>query len=137
MEPFEIVEHTADVGIVARGATREELFANAARGMLSVLIEPDTVRATETREVRADGPDAAGLLAAFLGELLYLLEVKHFLFREVSIHRLTDMEAAATAAGEPLGPQHELHTEIKAVTHHGLAVERGDSGWRANVLFDI
>ena len=31
--PYEILEHTADVGLKAHGQTLPELFANAARGM--------------------------------------------------------------------------------------------------------
>src|SRR3972149_294317 len=39
--PFEILEHTADVGIVAHGASLEEIFANAAAGMFALMADPD------------------------------------------------------------------------------------------------
>ncbi len=35
---FEILEHTADIGLRARGKTPEELFENAAAGLLEILI---------------------------------------------------------------------------------------------------
>ena len=37
--PFEILEHTADVGIVAHGGSLAELFANAATGMFAIMAE--------------------------------------------------------------------------------------------------
>ena len=36
---YEIFEHTADVGIRARAGSLEELFADAARGLFSVMVE--------------------------------------------------------------------------------------------------
>ncbi len=137
MQPFEIIDHTADVGLAAHAETCEELFANAALGMCSIIGDVDTVRETETREVRVDAPDIAALLAAFLGELLYLLEVEHFVCRRTEVEAVTDTEARATLHGEPISSDHDLHTEIKAVTHHGLTVEQRDGAWHATVLFDI
>ena len=37
MKPFEFIDHTADVGIKAWGATLTELFENSAKGMFSVI----------------------------------------------------------------------------------------------------
>ena len=38
--PYEILEHTADVGLKAYAPTLPELFVNAARGMLALALEP-------------------------------------------------------------------------------------------------
>ncbi len=137
MRPFEITDHTADVGITAYGATREELFANAALGMLSIIGDPDTVAPKQAREVQVQASDPAALLAAFLAELLFLLEVEHFVTRRADVESVSDTEARATLHGEPIAPHHDLHTEIKAVTHHELTVEHTEHGWRGTVLFDI
>ena len=37
MKPFELIDHTADVGIKVWGSTLTELFENAAKGMFSVI----------------------------------------------------------------------------------------------------
>ena len=137
MQPFEIIDHTADLGLAARGATRDELFANTALGMMSIIGDAERVAEAETRPVRATADDPAALLAAFLGELLFLLEVDGFVTRRVEVESVTDRDVRATAYGEPLGPHHELKTEIKAVTHHDLSVEQRDGTWHATVLFDV
>src|SRR3990172_9412846 len=41
--PYEILEHTADVGIKAYGRTLPELFVNAARGMIALALDPPVV----------------------------------------------------------------------------------------------
>jgi len=137
MQPFEIIDHTADVGLAAHGATREQLFANAALGMATIIGDIDKVRETETREVHVTASDIAALLATFLSELLYLLEVEHFVCRRADVESVTETDVRATAYGEPISPEHDLHTEIKAVTHHDLTVEQRNDAWHATVLFDI
>jgi len=44
----------------------------------------------------------------------------------------------ATARGEPFDPsRHELDMEVKAITYHGLKVEREADGWLAEVIVDL
>ncbi len=37
MKEFEILEHTADIGIAAYGKTKREVFINAAKGMFEII----------------------------------------------------------------------------------------------------
>jgi SHS2 domain-containing protein len=44
----------------------------------------------------------------------------------------------AAAWGEPVDPaRHELDHEVKAITYHGLKLERDGDGWLAEVIVDI
>jgi len=45
---FELVEHTADIGVRAWGRTREDVFREAARGMLSLVCDPREIGERET-----------------------------------------------------------------------------------------
>jgi SHS2 domain-containing protein len=138
VSPFETFEHTADVGLRIRAARLADLFAEAGRGFLALLVEdPETVR--EEREVRieveADGLE--NLLLDWLSELLYRFETEHLLLGrfEVSVE---GSRLEATARGERWDPErHELGQEVKAVTYHDLRVERGEDGWEAQVILDI
>jgi SHS2 domain-containing protein len=134
---FDIIDHTADVGVSATGAGLDELFAQAALGMFSIIGDPSQVSATEVREVRAEADDVELLLAGFLSELLYLFEVEHFMVGRVDVQDISETAVRAKAHGEAASQKHRLTTEIKAVTHHNLAVERQNDGWHASVLFDI
>jgi len=137
MRRFEIIEHTADVGIAAYGKSREELFANAAIGMFHIIGDQAQVEPHLARQIHVHADDQELLLAAFLSELLYLFEVEHFVLHDAAITRLSDTEVEATLHGEPISSKHDLCAGIKAVTHHDLTVTNQDGVWRATVLFDV
>jgi len=76
MKRFELVEHTADIGINAYGKTLTEAFANAAYGMFSIIAELESVREAESRRVEVSADDIEGLLFEWLNSLLYYFDVE-------------------------------------------------------------
>ncbi|HEU4798307.1 MAG TPA: archease [bacterium] len=135
--PFEVIEHTADVGIIARGATLPEVFANAAAGMMSFIIQPALVRPRETRRAVVEAEDRDALLVAWLNELLVLLNGDGFIPRKFRIVELSDTRLEADVLGEPVDPQrHKFRLDVKAATYHQLEISRND-GWHAKVIFDV
>ncbi|HEY5639818.1 MAG TPA: archease [Dehalococcoidia bacterium] len=136
--PFEQIEHTADAGIIAHGATLAELFKNAAAGMFALMVAPGTVRDSLRREVTVEARDVEGLLVAWLAELLFYVDAEELLFGRFDVHAIDDQHIAATVFGEPIDrARHELRLGVKAVTRHMLDVSREPDGYRATVLFDI
>ena len=138
MEPaFTILDHTADVGLRVRGATLAELFGNAARGMFTLLCDPTTVHPRERVAVAIEEDDLAYLLHDWLKELLYIVDTRRMLFARFEAD-ITAGRLDGAAWGEPLEPaRHEIKTEIKAVTCHGLEVRRRHGHWTAQVIFDL
>jgi SHS2 domain-containing protein len=136
--PFEILDHTADVGIAARGRTVGEAFAHAAEGMFSVMVDLAGVREIEQRTISVSGRDWPGLLVAWLSELLYYSDVEGLLFRRFEVKDLHPYALKALAHGEPIDRQrHDLGAGVKGVSRHMLEVEEGPEGWRIQVLLDI
>src|SRR3990170_4263186 len=136
--PFEILEHTADAGIVAHGQSREELFATAAAGMFSLMADLGGVRQTEQREIDVEARDREALLVRWLTELLYYLDAEEMLFSRFEVDEATDTRLRARAYGERIDPRrHRLHAEVQADTRHMLEVAPEGGGYRAQVLFDI
>lgn len=135
---FEILEHTADAGITAHGATLEELFIQSARGMYAVMTDIAGVRDRTSREIRIEAADAEHLLVAWLLELLFLTETEHLLFNRFDV-RIDGNVLRGTAHGEPLDlERHDVGGLIKGVTRHLLDVrQEADGSWRATVLFDV
>jgi SHS2 domain-containing protein len=137
MKRYRILEHTADVGIEARGETLKEAFANTASGMLSIMSDPEKVGEKESYSLKAKGRDEKELLVAFLSELLYKYEVDDLLPKRVNISLLTDKNLKAKVYGEKLDlKRHTIDTEIKAVTYHQLTIEKNED-WKIRVIFDI
>lgn len=137
MEPYNTFEHTADIGIEARGATLEEAFANAARGMFSIIVDGSDIDAIERKEIALEATDDdEQLLVDWLSELLYIHDVEGLVFDRFDI--TIDDGLHATAWGEPYSREkHGYGSEIKAVTYHMLAIKRNKKAVEIKVLFDI
>jgi len=71
---FEIVNHTADVGIIAYGTDIKQAFANAARALFSLITELDDVAEVLHRDIELIAPDEESLLVEWLNELIYLFD---------------------------------------------------------------
>ncbi|MHC4992451.1 MAG: archease [Planctomycetota bacterium] len=136
---FEITEHTADLGIRITSSTLEILFAEAARGLFSLLVENlDEVTPADEWHYEIAGTDPEYLLFDWLSELLYAFETTHVLLCEFQVRYDADRGVRAVARGEALDPtRHRLDHEVKAVTYHGLDVHRTDGGWEASVIVDV
>ena len=134
---FEILEHTADIGIIAYGRVINEAFANAARAMFSLITELDKVGENEYRDIELTTPDQESLLVNFLNELIYLFDVENILFKRFDITKLSNTSLKARSYGQKADiHRHELKTGIKAATYHMLKIEK-NNGIRVQVLFDI
>ena len=134
---FEIVNHTADVGIIAYGADMKETFANAARAMFSLITELDEVEEVLHRDTKLSAPDEESLLVEWLNELIYLFDTENIIFSRFDITRLDDTHLRARSYGEKVnGSKHKLKTGIKAATYHMLKIDKSNGG-KVQVLFDI
>src|SRR5688572_5254453 len=135
---YEVFEHTADVGLRISAPSLEELFRDAARGLLSLVVaNPDAVGQVVTKAIDVAGDDRPFLLRDWLAELLYAFESEGLLLAEYDLH-LTENGLHAECRGEPVEPsRHQLDHEVKAVTYHGLKVEQTPDGWFGEVILDI
>ncbi len=134
---FEVIDHTADVGILARGATPEEVFAAAAEGMLSFIVRREDVRLVETRRRTVAADDAEGLLVAWLNDLLLVLNADAFVPGEVEVLECGETRLVAEVTGEPVDPaRHRFRGDVKAATYHQLRISH-DHEWEARVIFDV
>jgi SHS2 domain-containing protein len=135
---YETFEHTADLGLRVRADDLNALFADAAAGLFSLIVpQLDTVRPRESIAIALQGHPSEFLLFDWLNELLYIYEVRHLLLCAFDV-RVGDDGLEATARGEPIDPaRHALDHEVKAITYHGLKLERHDGGWLAEVIVDI
>ncbi len=134
---FEIIDHTADVGIRAYGTDMKEAFANAAKALFSLITELDNVAEVTHRDIELTAPDQESLLVKWLNELIYLFDVENMLFKRFDISQLSQTHLKARSYGRKVDiAKHELKMGVKAATYHMLKVEQ-DNGYKVQVLFDI
>lgn len=143
MRDFEVLEHTADVGFEAYGATREEVFRNAGRALMNVIVDLDSVEPRERVPVAARAREPAGLLVTWLSEIVYLYDTEGWLFTDFEVSGLAGgsegWSVAAMGIGERFEPgRHQIKLLVKAITYHQLALEEiGEGHWRGRVYVDI
>ena len=121
----------ADVGVRAWGPTRAEAFAQAALGVLALIVAPEQVEVREAREVRAQGEAPETLLVAWVNECLYVHEIEGFVVQAVELTTCTEALAHGLLHGEPLDPgRHRLGTVVKGAIRHRAGVAPSTSSSR-------
>ena len=131
---YEILEHTADVGLRATGESLEEVFVLATRALAEIAGiwvpgDGDEV----ALEVEAADPGA--LLVDWLSEVLYLHDSRGMALANLVMSEATESRARGTLRLAPL--KNADGTQVKAITYHQLVVEPTTSGWLAQVFVDI
>ncbi|WP_425619188.1 archease [Anatilimnocola sp. NA78] len=139
---FEVFEHTADLGIRVRASSLDELFVDAARGLMTQLANLEAVRPVSERTFTLQGDSLDYLLFDWLTELIYAFEESRMLLGQFAVHvEQADLvySLTATCRGEVADEtRHELDHEVKAITYHDLLIERQpDGSWLAEVIVDI
>ena len=137
MKKYDIVEHTADIGIKAYGKNLSECFENAAVGMFDIISDTKRIKPVGEYEISLKSDTIEELLVDWLSKLLTISDINNVLFGKfaVSINE-EKCKLNAKVYGENFDSErHTVGKEIKAVTYHILEVNK-EKGY-VQVLFDI
>ena len=72
MKKYELIDHTADVGMKAYGKTLAEAFENAAQGMFDIITDNSEIESMGQYDIQLEAPNIEQLLVDWLSELLFL-----------------------------------------------------------------
>jgi SHS2 domain-containing protein len=138
MKRFEILDHTADIGIIVHGESLQALFENAGEAFFHLITDLKKVKRRVERRVHIEGESLDRLMVDWLSELLYLHDVENLLFKGFKVDAVGEDGLKATVKGEPFQEGvHVIKTEVKAVTYHQIEVRQETGGWRAQVILDL
>ncbi len=133
---FDLIEHTADIGLIAYGQNLAEAFSNAAYGLFSIITDLRKVRKTESRIINLQEKNSEDLLFAWLNQLIYLFDAEQLLLKECNIQEFDGHKLKAICYGETADPaRHEMKLGVKAATYHKLKVDAKKN--QVQVIFDI
>lgn len=138
MKKYEIIDHTADVGIKSYGKNLSEAFENAAKGMFDIITDSSDIESVGEYDIELETDDLEQLLVDFLSELLYLNSSKNLVFGFFKVDIDKDQKKLiAKVFGEKFDfSKHNIGNEIKAVTYHMLEIKKNKK-YKCQVLFDI
>ena len=137
-QEFRLLEHTSDVGILARGDNREEALIAASHALSSILVEPLPFRPVEERYFKASGVDEASQIINWLNEILFFFDTESMVFVDFAIDSWTDGEIIGRAKGERFDiDRHEFRTAVKAATYHQFESHEIQGAWEIKVFVDV
>lgn len=142
--PFAYLEDsvTSDVTFRVWGASLDHLFRDAADATTNAMVDTlDSIRPLVSVSVSVTSETLDLLLMRFLDEIIFHTDAGGLLLRATAVivdRRVHLHRVRAELRGEPVDPdRHALAVDVKAVTLHGLRVERTASGWEAQVTLDV
>jgi SHS2 domain-containing protein len=139
MQPYELLDHTADAKFRAYGQTREEAFANAVRGMIAILTPPEDLGTDAVYPVSVRAVKLESLLFDLLDEVLFLYDTEKFLPSCAEALTIVERDGKyvldATLRGE--APT-AISGNLKAVTYSDMiCAQQPDGTWLLQVVIDI
>ena len=135
---YEYFDVEADAGIRAWAGDRARAFAEAARGVFALIVDPASVEDRERREVRAQGASAEPLLVNWINECLYVHEIEGFAVKAVDVSLCTETLVHGFLSGEELDPaRHRTGTIVKAATFHRVSVTEREGRVEVSLIVDV
>jgi SHS2 domain-containing protein len=132
---YQIIDHTADLGIIVEGTDEKNLFIRAAQAMTDLMVEGDISKETVIKDVLVEGEDFPDLMVRWLGEILYLFDGEKLIVNSIKIKSISPIQLKSTFTLSSFDPEHhQVKREIKAVTYHQISVEKVNDGWQARVI---
>lgn len=132
---YEFLEHTGDFKLRAYGASREEVFVNAALGMTEFMFGKSifSKNSTEQETISVESSDVESLLVDWLSRILFLTTTRYRAYISIMIKTLSDTRIVAEARS----CEGKAVDDIKAVTYNDLSIKEKNGAWQATVIFDI
>lgn len=138
MKNYELIEHTADIGIRVKGSDLKELFRNAAAAVFDIVAEKKELQLKKQTKIKIQqkADNLEELLINWLNELLSLSATKELIFYDFQINKVDKNTLQAVAIGEDI-KNYKVNAEIKAATYHQLKLEQYKTGWQAELILDV
>ncbi|MDP3041520.1 MAG: archease [Candidatus Omnitrophota bacterium] len=138
MKNYQVLEHTADIGIRVKSLSLAGLFKNAGLALTELSAEKQKNQYPEKHKIvimqKADNVEE--LFVNWLNELLSVSAAEALIFADIKINQINEQFVDAIAIGTD-SRNYKTNVEIKAATYHQLKVQKTGFYWQAEVIFDV
>lgn len=131
---YEILPHTADVKVKAKGESLEGLLNFLLQGMFAAAEPRFENEKVIERSFSVRSSDQVALVVDFLSEALALSDINSEAYTNVRFSSITDISAEGVLIGKSVSG---FETQIKAATYHDLEIKKFDGEFEATVTFDV
>ncbi len=137
MTGFEILDHTADIGIKGWGEDIGSAFISCAQGLFYLVGDKPKgeIAAGVTKDITSFSWEE--LLVEWLNELVYEFDVNHYYLYDFCIGDLRQFQISSRSSAIVIPKDYIVRHYIKAVTYYGAFVRKMDSVWVAQVIIDV
>jgi len=136
-DDYEIIQHTADIGIKVKGRTLPKTIGKSILAMSDLMLGNMKIGSSEEKGFTIEENDLEIALVSILEEVLYIFEYHKFGVSLCSVN-IKNNEYRVHLNGAHYNPNKITDgMEIKAVTYHQLKVKRTPDNWIVSVIFDI
>jgi SHS2 domain-containing protein len=137
-EGFRTFDHTGDLGLEVWAETPERLYALAAEALLAQVIEAGPGRPRRRSISTSKAKTQPDLLVHWLSVALLEAELRRAVWTRVDVRALSERAISGTLMGPRRDPRRQVFLrEVKAVSHHSLALDLGPGHCRCRLVLDI
>jgi len=134
--------HQADIGIVSRGKSLEDVFEKGAKALFDIMVQLTSVEEKEKISLMCSSNDIEGLFVEWLNELIFQKDITGLVFSKFSIEKIKNDDKGyclqGEAWGEKIDPQkHQIKVEAKGATFSQLSVKKKHGVWQAKCIIDV
>ena len=135
---YEIIDHTADIGLRIIGSDLKELFQNSGLSLFQISSRKQFTKDKKHTAVviKQKAGNIEELFINWLNELLSLSAVRGLIFYHIKINKISQNSLEAICQGSSIN-NYKVNTEIKAATYHNLSIKNNEKGWEARVILDV
>jgi len=136
---YEILDHTADLGIEITSDSYQDLFIDSAKITYSLLTDhtPVSEKALQ-KNIPLTAIDKESLLHDWIAEVISLFWSDRIMLTDFIFNSLTNKEAQIEAKSTKVDfDKIDLKEEIKAVTYHNFTIKNVNNKFIANIIYDI
>ncbi len=130
--------HTADTILEAWGPDLAACLTEAGRGLVEGFARvPAIAASTEWRSIEVTAPDVERLVAAWLNELLFTVDVAGVVPAHIEVISAEPTACRARYEPVPVADVNQVGSVPKSVSLSGLEVSEDADGFRCRVLIDV
>ncbi len=134
---YEIIEHTADIGIKVSGNSIPEIFDKAINATVDLLSGGIESQPRIKKTLNLEEEDIGTVLVSILEEIIYLFESQLYVPSESTVKIENNKYKIILKGSIAKAEEIKNGMEIKAVTYHQLTIKKVGDKYQAMVIFDV